>query len=122
MLVLLVCGLVILAGAWSLMGSVVRRGTATAIVAVTLLDLIAGHLLGGPDEDRRTTLAYATVSRHPGVAIALASLTDQKLAPIGVLVAFLVSTLALVPYTMWRKRRRAVGRPPGVGPPARVEA
>jgi BASS family bile acid:Na+ symporter len=121
MLVLLVCGVVIIAGAWGLMASVIRRGTLTAIVVVTLLDLAAGHLLGGRDEDARTTLAYATVSRHPGVAIALASLTDQRLAAVGVLVAFLVSTLALVPYALWRKRRRERG-PPLVGPPARVEA
>jgi len=122
MLVLVACGVVIIAAAWSVMASVVRRGTLTAVVVTALLGLAAGHLLGGPEEDGRTTLAYATVSRHPGVAIALASLTDQRLAPIGVLVAFLMSTLALVPYTLWRKRRRAAGPPTGVRPPARVEA
>jgi hypothetical protein len=31
----------------------------------------------------RTVLAFAAVSRHPGVAIAVASLADQPLAPIG---------------------------------------
>jgi BASS family bile acid:Na+ symporter len=52
-------------------------------------------------------LAFATVSRHPGVAIAVASLTDQRLAAIGVLLAFLVSELAVIPYKTWRKRLRA---------------
>jgi hypothetical protein len=44
------------------------------------------------------------------VAVAVASLTDQPLAPIGVLVAVLVSSLAVAPYTQWRKRRLAAGQ------------
>jgi BASS family bile acid:Na+ symporter len=121
-LVLLACAVVIIAGTWSLMATVVRQGTMAAIIVIALLDLAAGHLLGGPGEDERTVLAHATVSRHPGVAIAVASLTDQPLAPVGVLLAVLVSAIAMVPYTLWRKRRRAARPPPGVGPPARIEA
>lgn len=106
-LVLLVCVIPILVGAWPLMASVVREGTLTAIVLITFIGLAVGHVLGGPDEDDRTVLAFATVSRHPGVAVAIASLTDQKLAPIGVLLAVLVSAMAVVPYKSWRKRRLA---------------
>jgi BASS family bile acid:Na+ symporter len=105
-LVLAVCALLIVVGTWSLIRSVVREGTLTAIVLLTLLSLVAGHLLGGPEEDDRTVLAHAMISRHPGVAIAVATLTDQKLAPIGVLLAVLVCSLASIPYTHWRKRRR----------------
>jgi BASS family bile acid:Na+ symporter len=119
-LVLLACVVPIVTGTWSLMGSVVREGTLTAVVVLTLVSLTAGHVLGGPDEDDRTVLAHATMTRHPGVAIAVASLTDQQLAPIGVLLALLVSSIAVVPYTQWRKRRRAAGPPGGVRPPARV--
>lgn len=54
-----------------------------------------------------TVLAFATVSRHPGVAVAVASLTDQPLAPVGVLLAVLISELAVIPYKSWRKRLRA---------------
>lgn len=106
-LVLLVCAVPILVAAWPLMVSIVREGTLSAIVIITLAGLAAGHLLGGPGEDDRTVLAFATVSRHPGVAVALASLTDQPLAPVAVLLAVLVSELAVVPYKLWRKRRRA---------------
>lgn len=109
-LVLLVCVIPILVGAWPLLSSVVREGTLTAIVLITCLGLAVGHLPGGPDEDDRTVLAFATVSRHPGVAIAIASLTDQQLAPIGVLLAVLVSALAVVPYKAWRKRRLTAKR------------
>jgi BASS family bile acid:Na+ symporter len=120
-LVLLICALVLIVGAWPLMASLVREGTLTAIVVIALLGLLAGHVLGGPDEDDRTVLAFATVSRHPGVAVAVASLTDQKLAPVGVLLAVLVSELAVIPYKIWRKRLRAAalhahGRtPPATG-------
>jgi BASS family bile acid:Na+ symporter len=103
-LVLLVCGVVIIAGTWSLMGSVIRQGTLTAIILITLIGLAVGHFLGGPDEEDRTVLAFATVSRHPGVAVAVASLTDQPLAPIGVLLAVLVNEVAVLPYKRWRKR------------------
>jgi BASS family bile acid:Na+ symporter len=94
-------------------GSVMRQGTLTAIVIITLLGLAIGHLLGGPDEDDRTVLAFATVSRHPGVAVAVASLTDQPLAPVGVLLAVIVSELAVVPYKRWRKSLRTGGSAAG---------
>jgi BASS family bile acid:Na+ symporter len=110
-LLLLVGAVVIIAGAWPLMVSVYRFGTLTAIVLISLLWLAAGHLLGGPDEDDRTVLAFATVSRHPGVAVG--SLTDQPLAPIGVLLVVLVTELAVAPYKRWRKgRRQAEARSP----------
>lgn len=73
----------------------------------TLIWLAVGHLLGGPDEDDRTVLPFATASRHPGVAVAVASLTGEPLAPVGVLLAVVVSELAVVPYKRWRKRLRA---------------
>jgi BASS family bile acid:Na+ symporter len=115
-LVLLVCAVVIIAAAWSLMGSVVRQGTLSAIAIIALLGLAAGHLLGGPDEDERTVLAHATVSRHPGVAVVVASLTNEPLAPIGVLLAVLVSAVVVMPYTQWRKRRLAAVLPAPAGP------
>jgi BASS family bile acid:Na+ symporter len=121
-LVLLVCTVPIIVAAWPVMASVVREGTLTAIVLMTLVGLAIGHVLGGPAEDDRTVLAFATVSRHPGVAIAVATLTDERLAPMGVMLAVLVGELAVVPYKIWRKRRRAAtgGTPRHGQPPARA--
>jgi predicted Na+-dependent transporter len=103
---------------WSRMTSVIREGTLSAIVIISLCGLAAGHLLGGPDEDDRTVRAFATVSRHPGVAIAIAALTREPLAPIGVLLAVVVNEVAVVPYRWWRKRLRrreaAASAPAGV--------
>ncbi|HEY0938549.1 MAG TPA: bile acid:sodium symporter [Steroidobacter sp.] len=120
-LVLLACAVPILVAAWPVMTSIVREGTLTAIALMTLAGLAIGHFLGGPGADDRTVLAFATVSRHPGVAVAVATLTDERLAPIGVLLAVLVSELAVVPYKLWRKRRRAAVGTAGHGqPPARA--
>ena len=116
-LVLLVCGGFIIAKGSSLMGSIVREGALTAVILITLLWLAAGHFLGGPNDEDRTVLAHGTVSRHPGVAIVVATLTDERLAPIGVLVAVVVSSLAMVPYTQWRKRRRTSAPMAAASPP-----
>jgi BASS family bile acid:Na+ symporter len=117
-LMLLACFIVIIALTWSYMGSVIREGTLTAIAVLALSGIAVGHFLGGPEEDDRTVLAFATVSRHPGVAIAVANLTDQPLAPIGVLLAVIVSEIAAVPYKKWRQRLRTAGP----AAPARIEA
>ena len=108
-LVLAVCMVAITVVGWSRMGSVIREGTLTALVVITLIWLAVAHFLGGPDEDDRTVLAFATASRHPGVAMAVGSLTGEPLAPIGVLLAVVVSELAVVPYKRWRKRLSAAG-------------
>lgn len=85
-------------GAWSLMASVVPQWTTTAIFVISLVWLAIGHFFAGPDEDDRTVLAFATMSRHPGVAVVVASLTDQPFAPVAVLLTVLVSEVASAPY------------------------
>jgi hypothetical protein len=49
------------------------------------------------------------VSRHPGVAVAVAMLGEQPLALVGVLFAVILGELATIPYKMWRKRRLGGG-------------
>ena len=107
--VLAVSSVALLVIAWSRLGLVIQEGTFTAITITTLVGLALGHFLGGPGEDDRTVLAFATVSRHPGVAIVVAGLMDEPLAPIGVLLAVIVSEIAVAPYQQWRKRLRATG-------------
>jgi BASS family bile acid:Na+ symporter len=62
-------------------------------------------------------LAFASVSRHPGVAIVVAALTDQTSARFGVLLAVAITEVAVVPYKMWRARTRQAG-PPAAAPPS----
>lgn len=98
--------LVLLARTWPAMLDLVGDGTLAAIAAATLIGLTIGHLLGGPASDNRTVLALATSSRHPAVALAIASGAHQELAPAAIVLALIVSNLIAAPYVAWRKRSR----------------
>jgi BASS family bile acid:Na+ symporter len=63
----------ILFTAWPAIESLIGNGTLAAIAAFVLVGLAAGHLLGGPDPEDRTVQALSTASRHPGIAMAIAS-------------------------------------------------
>ena len=95
---------------WTLVGN----GTLLAMVAFAGVGLLVGHLLGGPDRGDRAVLALATATRHPGVAIAIASSASQvRNVGAAVLLYLLVSTLVSAPYVARRKSRRAdVHAPP----------
>jgi BASS family bile acid:Na+ symporter len=112
--VLLIVGfLPVLVAQWGSVRSVVGDGTLLAIVVATCIGLLVGHVLGGPDPRHRTVLALATASRHPGVALAIASagFPDQKLVPAAVLLAVLVGVGATAPYSAWRARVHPVSAP-----------
>jgi len=83
------------------------RDAGFLIVLFAAGSLLIGHLCGGPDPAERTSLAIATVTRHPGLALlmATANLRDVPDAP-SAIIAFIVGTgLAVIPYTVWRRRR-----------------
>jgi bile acid:Na+ symporter, BASS family len=81
--------------------SLVGTGTVMAIVLMALAGLAIGHICGGPARKNRRVLAMATATRHPAIAISLASAAlpnDERLA--GVVIAFtvLVAGVAAIPY------------------------
>jgi BASS family bile acid:Na+ symporter len=82
------------------------NGSLIALVCFTLIGLALGHLLGGPDPGDRTALALATCSRHPGIALTIASLNfpDQKVALMAVIILHLiVGAVVSIPYLRWRR-------------------
>ncbi len=93
--------------AWPAIESLIGDGTLAAIAAFVLVGLAAGHLLGGPDPEERAVQALSTASRHPGIAMAIASANfpEQKLAPAAILLYLIVSAIVSIPYVAWRKRR-----------------
>lgn len=97
----------ILFTAWPAIESLVGNGTIMAIAAFVLVGLAAGHLLGGPDPEDRTVQALSTASRHPGIAMAIASANfpEVKLTPAAILLYLIVSAIISIPYLDWRKRR-----------------
>src|SRR5262245_30258178 len=108
---LLVSVLVVVAGTWRGMWSLVGNGTVLAMAAVQVVGLAAGHWLGGPDPDNRTTLAIAASMRHPGIALAIVRLNfpDEPLVPAALLLFILVNVVVTLPYGLWRRRVHAVG-------------
>lgn len=118
-LVLVAGVLPLLVAAGPSMVALVGNGTVLAIATVVVAGLVAGHWLGGPDPGDRSALAIAASMRHPGVALVIAqgNLREEPLVPAAVLLFFLVSFVATLPYGAWRERARraGVGRADGVG-------
>ena len=102
----------ILIKAWPAMYSLLDDGTVLAIVAITIVGLAVGHLLGGPERDDRVVLALSSASRHPAVAVAIASSVypGEKLVGPAVLVDLIVVALVSVPYLKLLKRGRRPGK------------
>ena len=88
--------------------ALIGNGTVLAIVIFVVIGVVVGHLLGGPDPGERTVLALATASRHPGVAIVLATANypdRARTVAAAILLYMLVSGVVLVPYSSWRRHR-----------------
>ncbi|WP_233885669.1 bile acid:sodium symporter family protein [Paraburkholderia flagellata] len=107
---LLVIGVAaLLAGSWRAVWSAIGQSTIVAILVFVLAGFVVGHLLGGPKQEHATVLALATASRHPAIALAVASANypGEPFAPTLILY-LLVCTLMAIPYVKWQRSRRAV--------------
>jgi hypothetical protein len=62
-LVLLVCAVVIVVAVWSVLGTLLRTGTVTAIALIALVGPAAGHVIGGPDACRPSRASACTRAR-----------------------------------------------------------
>lgn len=73
------------------------EGTLLATVAVVAFGLFVGRGLGGPDAGNRAALASATVSRHPAIALLVASgaFPNQQPTVVGTVLLYLLASLVL---------------------------
>ena len=113
-MVLLVLGLaLVLVTVWPAIKVLIGNGTLLAMALVVAVALAAGHLLGGPELGERGALAMAAATRHPGIAIMVATAAGGDKRVSAAIVAFLlVGLIVSTPYQTWMKRR-AGGRPNG---------
>jgi len=113
-LLLPAAGLVIVWGARHALLAQVGESTVIALVVFIVAGLVAGHLLGGPAPRDRAVLALSTASRHPGIAIALASANFPDVHAVTPTIGlYLLLNLVLsMPYVMWHRRRRGVTAAP----------
>lgn len=105
-LVLLFGAVVLLAVQGPKMVAMVGEGTVLAILVVIAFGLLFGEMLGGPDRGMRGALASATVSRHPAIALLLASgaFPQQQPAVIGTVLIYLLASIMFPILLMrWRK-------------------
>lgn len=81
---------------WSLVGN----GVLACLVAFTLIGIVVGHFLGGPDPGNRAVLALATGTRHPGIAIGIAGINfpNQKAVLSVVLFHLIIGAIVSLPY------------------------
>ncbi len=107
--VLRLAALALLVTNWRAIWMLIGDGTVIAIAVFVVVGLLAGHLLGGPDADGRTTLAIATASRHPAVAlsIAAANFSEERLLGAAILLYLLLNAIIGVPYALWRQKQQA---------------
>lgn len=121
-MILLVAALPILFVAWKAMWALIGNGTLVCFALFTIAGLIAGHFLGGPDPDHRTVLALATGVRHPGVALAIASINfpDHKAVAAAIVLYLIVAVSISTPYVKWRVRVHAAE--PALGGPSAKHA
>ena len=89
--------------------SLIGDGTVLSFTAFAIPGLIIGHMLGGPEHDNKPALAFATASRHPGIAIAIAhaNFPNQKLAVPAVFLYVILSVVLSALYLKWFKHEEA---------------
>ncbi len=115
---LVLSALPVFGGATGAMLSLIGDGTLVSIAAFAVFGLIVGHLFGGPAHENRPTLALATATRHPAVALAIAhaNFPNQRLAMPAVLLYLMVCGVLSAIYLQWIKRRTT--RHEALHPPA----
>lgn len=103
---LVLCAVPVIVKLWPQMMLLVGDGTLLVFAAFVIVGLAVGHYMSRPDPEERTVLAVATSSRHPGVAMAIAtaSFPEQKLVSAAIILYLLVCAVISLPYLSWRRR------------------
>jgi BASS family bile acid:Na+ symporter len=116
--IMLVIGCVVLLyGLWPITRTYLGNGVVLMLAAIAVIGLGVGHCLGGPLPGDRTALAMSTASRHPGVALAIATsgaAAEPKPELAIILLYLVVATIVSVPYQRWRAH--ATGAAPDIAP------
>ena len=105
-LLLVVAVVLLLYGLWPVTRTYIGNGVVAMLAALAVIGLAVGHILGGPRPGDRTALAMSTSSRHPAVALAIATsgaVTEPKPELAIILLYLVVATFVALPYQKWRR-------------------
>ena len=88
--------------------SLFGNGTLLSLTAFTVIGLIAGYWLGGPEFANRRVLAFGTAGRHPGLALAIAhgNFPQQKMTVPAVCLYVVVCLLLSVLFELLLRKAR----------------
>lgn len=106
-LLLLVPVVILIYKLWPVVVPLLGNGTLLMILALILIGMAVGHALGGPIEGDRTALAISTASRHPAIALLVATsgaMTDTRPELSVILLYLVIATVISLPYQAWRAR------------------
>ncbi|MFF5790986.1 bile acid:sodium symporter family protein [Paeniglutamicibacter sp. NPDC012692] len=106
--VLLAAVVFVLVAAFPQFLEVLTARTVVAFVAFTVLGLAFGHIMAGPNPSESRVLALASSLRHPGIALAIATLNFPSMQFGAVIILYLiVGTIVCIPYMKWMQKRSA---------------
>ena len=89
--------------------ALIGDGSLAVIILTVVAGIAAGHLLGGPEPERRAALAQAAATRHPGIAAMVANRHfDDKRVLLAIILFLLTSIVVSAIYAKWVTRRPAV--------------
>lgn len=117
----LVATIILLAGVvpvlfvmWPALRALTGNGTLAVMALFAAIGVIVGHVLGSEEQGHRQVLALSTATRHPGIAMAIASANfpDLRETAPAVLLYVLVSAIVTAPYFIWRKKSHAAATTP----------
>jgi BASS family bile acid:Na+ symporter len=89
--------------------ALVGDGSLAVIVLTVVAGIGAGHLMGGEDRTRRTALAQAAATRHPGIAAMVANRHFHDKQVLLAIVLFLLTSIVVSAiYARWMTSRAAL--------------
>jgi BASS family bile acid:Na+ symporter len=110
--VLLIGVVIILVKAWPAIMAVATPPTLLAIAAFVVIGFVVGHILGGSEPGHEGVLSLASATRHPGLALAIATANFPADGIGGVILLYLlVGAVVGVPFIKWEKSRTSVDVP-----------
>ncbi|WHO41038.1 Na+-dependent transporter [Sphingobium sp. AP49] len=110
MLLVVIAFLPILVQAWPQLMALVGDGTVIAMAVVAIVAMLGGHLLGGEMKSDSYALAFASATRHPGIAMALIGANHANAALLAAVLLFLlIALIVTIPYQILIKRGSRAG-------------
>jgi bile acid:Na+ symporter, BASS family len=84
----------------------ISAGTVLAMFLFNVLALAAGHLVGGPDPGREVVLGISCATRHPAIALTIATVNyPGERFTAAVILCLLINAIVVGPYVRWQRQR-----------------